>query len=177
MFANQTNGFSQMNNLIHLEYELPLIILEVPKWKSFYFLQEFELELEDYGSPDTDESVSEYCQTDNDDATANYATARTSEIFRITDPTYNSNTRQNTREELIAKQDEYLASRQLTFTGKLLDIYVKWGLFICSVTFIFRGNQFPMFMWRLRILIKYMYGKIRRKHNSTCLKTYNPRTR
>ena len=84
------------------------------------FGQELELELEDYGSSSTEDSEAESSQTDNDDAITNFTTARTSEIFRVADPTYKNNTRENTREQLIAEQEVYSTSRELTLAGKYL---------------------------------------------------------
>ena len=75
------------------------------------------MELEDYGT-ESDDSSSDGSADDYDDATTNYTTARTSEIFRIVDPTYGGKSRENTREKLIAEQEEYMTSRSLTLAGK-----------------------------------------------------------
>ena len=75
------------------------------------------MELEDYGT-ESDDSSSDGSAEDHDDATTNYTTARTSEIFRIVDPTYGGKSRENTREQLIAEQEEYMTSRALTLAGR-----------------------------------------------------------
>ena len=75
------------------------------------------MELEDYGT-ESDDSSSNGSTEDHDDAATNFTTARTSEIFRIVDPTYGGKSRENTREQLIAEQEEYMTSRDLTLAGR-----------------------------------------------------------
>lgn len=81
--------------------------------------QELELELEDFGSSGSEESSSELSRTDNDDTTTNYTTARTSEIFRIADPTHVKSNRENTRDQLMMEQNEFETSTELVpFAGE-----------------------------------------------------------
>ena len=84
-------------------------------------LQEYDLELEDYGSDDSD------LETESDgDTNTMLDTGRTSSLFGIAEP---PGAKKNSNQQLMpvesVEDEEYLATRQLAlFASKLLDICV-----------------------------------------------------